>query len=53
MKLHYSSQTFVRHLGNETLLWHKRNSGCMILEDAEPFLRHIGWEPKPEEENEQ
>ena len=49
MKLHFSSQTYVRHLGNETLLWHKRNSACMILEDAEPFLRHIGREPKPEE----
>lgn len=44
----FSSQTYVRHLGMESLLWHKRNSACMILQDAEPFLRFITWQPEPE-----
>lgn len=44
--LKYSSNTYIRHAKNESLLWHKRNSACMILQDAEVFLRAISFEPR-------
>ena len=50
MKLKISSQTYIRHLNNQSLLWHKRNSACVILQDAEVFLRFISFVPTPHEE---
>ncbi|MBE6367515.1 MAG: radical SAM protein [Lentisphaerae bacterium] len=50
MKFYYSPDTYIRHLGNESLLWHKRNAACVILQDAEVFLRYITFEPAPQEE---
>lgn len=50
MKLYYSSNTYIRHIGTESLLWHKRNASCIILQDAEVFLRFITFEPVPKEE---
>ena len=34
----------------KSLLWRPRTGACVILEDAEPFLRHIGRAARPEEE---
>ena len=45
MKIHFSSHTYIRHQDNESLLWHKRNSACMILQDAEIFLHFITFVP--------
>ena len=43
-----SSNTFVRHANGRSLLWHPHTGACVILEDAEPFLRHIGWTDRTE-----
>lgn len=50
MTICYSSNTYIRHIDNESLLWHKRNAACVILQDAEVFLRFITFEPIPQEE---
>ncbi len=50
MKLYFSSNTYIRHLEDQSLIWHKRNSACIIMHDAEIFLRFITFEPTPKEE---
>lgn len=45
-----SRETFVRHVGGQSLLWRPRTGACAILEDAEPFLRHIDFAARPEAE---
>ena len=45
----YSHQTFVRHAGNENLLWNRRTSACVILKDAKPFLDAVSYEPRSED----
>lgn len=45
-----SKETFVRHVGGQSLLWRPRTGACAILEDAEPFLRHIDFAARPEAE---
>lgn len=45
-----SKETFVRHAGGQSLLWRPRTGACAILEDAEPFLRHIDFATRPEAE---
>ena len=46
--IRFSPMTFVRHAGGKSLLWRPRTGACLVLEDAEPFLRHIGWAPRGE-----
>ena len=48
--IRFSQMTFVRHVGGRSLLWRPRTGACIVLEDAEPFLRHVGWTPRPEAE---
>ena len=50
MKPYYSPQTFIRHAGNESLLWNRRTSACSILKDAKPFLDAVSCEPLNEDE---
>lgn len=50
MNISFSPHTYIRHLNDRSLLWHKRNSACIILQDAEVFLRFISFEPVPQEE---
>lgn len=50
MKIAFPEDVYIRHIDNESLLWHKRNSACVILQDAEVFLRFITIEPTPHEE---
>ena len=50
MSIYYSPDTYIRHLNDQSLLWHKRNSACFILQDAEVFLRFITFEPTLQEE---
>ena len=33
----------------QSLVWHPRTGGCVVLEGAEGFLKHIGWTPRSEE----
>lgn len=44
-KIRYSSDAYIRHAGDETLLWHKRNQACLIIQDAEPLLRYVSFTP--------
>lgn len=46
----FSQGTFVRHAGGRSLLWRPRTGACVIADGTEPFLRHIGWSPRPEAE---
>lgn len=46
--IRFSSGTFVRHAGGKSLLWRPCTGACVVLEDAEAFLRHIGWAPRGE-----
>ncbi len=46
--MRFSLDTFSRHKGGQSLLWHRQNTACFILEGAEPFLRYIGWTDRPE-----
>ena len=48
--IRFSDETFVRHAGGKSLLWRPRTGACAILEDAEPFLRHIDFAARPEAE---
>ena len=49
-KMNYRKDTFIRHAGNESLLWNRRTSACEILQDAKSFLVAISYEPQSEEE---
>lgn len=48
--MRFSSATFFRHAGGQSLLWRPRTGACVVMEGAEPFLRHIGWTGRSEEE---
>lgn len=48
--IHTETGTFVRHAGGQSLLWCPRTGGCVVLKDAEPFLRHIDWTARDETE---
>lgn len=41
--MRFSHMTFVRHTGSKSIVWHPRSGGCVILEGAAPFLKHIDW----------
>lgn len=45
MKLFWNKNTYIRHAGEETLLWNKRTAGCVILTDAEVFTNAVSWTP--------
>lgn len=42
MKFSLNEHTYIRHAGEETLLWNKRTYACRILKDAQAFLQPIG-----------
>ena len=46
--IRFSQMTFVRHAGGKSLLWRPRTGACLVLEDAEPFLRRIDWTTRSE-----
>ena len=46
--MNFTSQTFLRHAGDESLLWNRRTSACAILKDARPFLDAISYEAQSE-----
>ena len=50
MKFFFSRNVYIRHLENQSLLWHKRNYACIILQNAEVFLRFITFSPTRQEE---
>ena len=41
MKFSLNEHTYLRHAGEETLLWNKRTYACRVLKDARPFLQPI------------
>lgn len=41
MKFRLNEHTYLRHAGEETLLWNKRTYACRILKDAQGFLKPI------------
>ena len=41
MKFSLNEHTYLRHAGDETLLWNKRTYACHILKDAQGFLKPI------------
>lgn len=45
-----SPQTFVRHAGDESVLWRPRTGACAVLRDAEAFLRPLARSWRSEEE---
>ena len=46
LQVKYSPQTFLRHADDESLLWNRRTSACVILKDAKPFLDALSYEPQ-------
>ena len=48
--IQFSSMTFVRHAGGRSLLWRPWTGACVVADGAEPFLKHVGWSPRPEAE---
>jgi len=46
----FPNQTFIRHAGNESMLWNRRTSACVILQEAKPFLDAITYAPQSEDE---
>ena len=48
--IRFSSGTFVRHAGGRSLLWRPWTGACVVADGAEPFLKHVGWSPRPEAE---
>ena len=46
----YSSDTFIRSQKNESALWNRRTSACVIFRDAEHFLNAVGYDDRPVEE---
>ena len=48
--IRFSPMTFVRHAGGKSLLWRPRTGACVVADGAEPFLKHVGWSPRPETE---
>ena len=41
MKFSLNEHTYLRHAGEETLLWNKRTYACRILKEAQAFLKPI------------
>ncbi|MBR4125247.1 MAG: radical SAM protein, partial [Victivallales bacterium] len=44
MHLRFSPDTYYRSIATDSLLWHKRNSACMLMEHAQVFLDELSWE---------
>jgi MoaA/NifB/PqqE/SkfB family radical SAM enzyme len=44
MKVRHSKNTFIRQIGNETLLWHRHTFAATVLKDATLFLSAISQE---------
>lgn len=40
--IRFSQGVFVRRAGEQSILWRPQTGTCLILDGAEPFLRHIG-----------
>ena len=40
--IRFSQGVFVRRAGGQSILWSPQTGTCLILDGAEPFLRHIG-----------
>ena len=34
---------FIRHSGDESLVWNPRTGGCSVMRDCKPFLEEICW----------
>ena len=43
MKVRYAQKVFVRHGGDESVVWCPRTGGCTVLGDVQPFLAELGW----------
>ena len=41
---------FIRHSGDETLVWNPRTGGCSLMRDCQPFLEEISrvWREESE-----
>ena len=50
MNFRISSNVYIRHAGDESLLWNRRTSACVILKDAKPFLDAVSYEPQSEDQ---
>ncbi len=44
MKLCFSPDVYIRCVSEDFLLWHKRNSVCIIYKEAGVFLNELSWE---------
>lgn len=49
MRICYTKDSFIRHISNKSMLWNKRNSACLILQDAATFLKNISFQWKDTE----
>ena len=46
----FAQGVFIRHSGDESLVWNPRTSGCSVIRDCQPFLAEISWAWREESE---
>jgi len=43
MKIRCTTDVYVRHAADESMVWCPHTGGCTIMRDVKPFLEDIGW----------
>ena len=38
------NNVLIRHVGDESMVWHPRTDGCTVMRDVRPFLEEVGKE---------
>ena len=41
MKIRLSSNTFIRHADEESVVWCPRTGGCTVMRNAQPILEEV------------
>ena len=50
MKIRWQKNVFVRHAGDESVVWCPRTGGCTLMRNVQPFLEEIESEWRDERE---
>lgn len=48
MKIRWQKNVFVRHAGDESIVWCPRTGGCTVMKDVQPFLEEVKAEWRDE-----
>ena len=44
MKIRFQDNVFIRHIGDESVVWCPRTGGCTVMRNAQPILEEVKHE---------